>query len=275
MPSAKLLRSTLTLSAIAAIGFAGPVFAQDESADDAVASTNPPVDLHEGSCADPVLEPWFDGGNIVQRPYSEIADQMRADLSDPANSAENTNEGDMTAQVDTNGDGVIDESDDADLGNDTENTNESRIGGISELDTNGNGVVDDEELFGDVTGGTAPEMIWYNESGVDSDFAGLFDNNNIIAIHESPKEYANILACGEVGGADYQDKDRIIIPMNGVGGNNYQGFAVFGNDFSENQTGIRVYLFEDQMTSSTPMAGTPMATPAAANEDMTGTPTGG
>jgi len=270
MPSAKLLRSTLTLSAIAAIGFAGPVFAQDESADDAVASTNPPVDLHEGTCADPVLEPWFDGGNIVQRPYNEIADQMRADLSSDVNTDPNNTEGEMTAQVDTNGDGVIDESDDADLGTDNQNNNESRVSGLEALDTNGNGVVDDEELFGDVTGGAAPEMIWYNESGVESDFAGLFENQNILAIHESPKEYANILACGEVGGAEYQDKDRIIIPLNGAGGNNYQGFAVFGNNFSDNQTGIRVYLFESEMT-----AGTPMATPAAANEEMTGTPTGG
>jgi hypothetical protein len=230
MPASSLLRTAIALSAAATIGLSGSAFAQDEQTSATpgaeVASTHPPVDFHEGTCTDVVLEPWYDTGNLTERPYNEVADQMREDLM-------------------------------------IENP-------PADLDRNGNGVIDDDEIFGETAGGTATDTVWYLDTGVDSDFEGLFDNQNVLAVHLSPRDYEQIIACGEVGGAQYDERDRVIIPLNAVEGSGYSGFAVFGNDFSDLQTGIRVYLFVDD-ASTIPAA---EATPAMATPEN-GTPTGG
>lgn len=236
----KPARPALAIAAVAALGIAPLAVAQESSPEgtpSADAATLPPVDLHAGSCADPVLEPWADLGNVQRRDYAEVAEQLRDDLS----------------------------------GGDADDATPA-----AEVDIDASGTIDDVEIFGEEMAADPPEAVWYAEGGVDADFAALFESEEegIIAVHRSPEEYETILACGDIAGLQHEDMRRVVVPLEGVGAGQYRGFAVFGNDFGDATSGVRVYLFEGAGAMASPEAdvtGT-MATPDAATTGTMATP---
>ena len=119
---------TLSLGLVAAGSPAAQ--AQNPTATAAVAGvTTPPVDLHNGTCANPQLEPDYELGDLTRQSYDEIVDDL--DDDGIANVYE---EGYLAEDLD--GDGVLDEGEDL---------NGNGIVDVG-VDTNADGLLADDEI---------------------------------------------------------------------------------------------------------------------------------
>lgn len=214
---------------------AGSALAQETTpAPGTMSLINAPVDMHEGTCANPTLDPWAELGRLQRQGADNTDDDSLLDnigLGDDE-------EGFLTEDDDR--DGVLDDGEDGN-GN-----------GILDVgtDENGDGVLDEDEvLVVDETAGTvARQPVTYTMEGeIESGYEPLFDQQNIIAIHQSSEEYENIVACGNLGGIDYEDEDEIAVGLRSVDGSGIRGYAVFEFDpaiFGDDVTAVTVYAFE-------------------------------
>lgn len=190
---------------------AGSALAQETpSATGVMNLINAPVDMHEGTCANPTLDPWTDLGQLQRQGVDNSDD-----------------------------DGLLDN---IGLGDDEE-------GFLTEDDGN-DGVLDEDEVVVDDEVSVAPagQPVTYTLEGeIESGFGPLFDQQNIIAIHQSSEEYENIVACGNLGGVDYEDEDEIAIGLRAMDGSGIRGYAVFEFEpaiFGDDVTAVTVYVFE-------------------------------
>ena len=211
--------------------------AQDPTATASVAGvTTPPVDLHNGTCANPELEPDYELGDLTLQQYDEVIDDLDAD-----GILDVEEEGYLTEDLD--GNGVLDDGEDLD----DDGTLDTGI------DADGDGVLGDDEVI--VVAAVAVPRIFKAEGEVDATFDDLFGSPEIIAIHKNANEYANIIACGELMQApDAEDSDEVVISLRPINGSGYYGYAVFERDtgnvpiFGENTTGVTVYMFQGLST---------------------------
>ncbi|MBW3632295.1 MAG: hypothetical protein KY456_04615 [Chloroflexi bacterium] len=159
----------------------------------------------------------------------------------------------------------------------TEDEDDDRILDDGE-DANGNGVLDvgvdadddgtlnDEEFVAEDQGMTSlpPRPTVYTAEGeIDSGFEPLLDQQNVIAVHQSSDQYETIVACGNVGGIEYEDGNEIVIGLTSVDGSQVRGYAVFEYDtavFGNDVTAVTVHVFENMPSQrDARMAATPAA----------------
>jgi hypothetical protein len=233
--------------------------AQEPTATAAVAGvTTPPVDLHNGTCANPQLEPDYELGDLTLQEYGEVVDDLDED-----GILDVDEEGYLTEDLDD--DGVLDDGEDLD------------DDGVLDtgIDADGDGVLDDDEVI--VAAAVDTPRIFKAEAEIDATFDDLFASPEVVAVHKNANEYDTIIACGELMQAeDADDEDQVVIALRPINGSGYYGYAVFERDtgnvpiFGENTTGVTVYLFEglstqrqDRMTP-TPDATTPTPLPPTA-----------
>jgi hypothetical protein len=228
-----------------------PALAQDDTA--AIDLTNAPVDMHEGTCADPVLDPWDEIGRLNRRLLGEAYDPYAPDTAygvygdDEFLSEDLDEDGILDDGEDLDGDGVLDFG----------------------IDANDDGVLNGEEVIaeGEAVIAIVNLPTVYEASGeIDAGFEPIFNQPNVITVHESSENYETIVACGNVGGLVYEDEEEIVVGLSAVGGSNVRGYAVFQNDgslFGTDPTGVAVYVIEglpthtERLMEGTPEAGTP------------------
>ena len=219
---------------------AGSALAQQDTAN--LDLTGAPVHMHEGTCADPVLDPWDEIGRRQRQDYGDVGEEVDTDL---------TPEGFLSE--DTDDDGVLD---------DGEDLNENGVLDTG-VDADGDGTLTDDEIVaeGEAMVGIANRPNVYVANGeVDATFEAIFDQQNVIAVHESSEQYENIVACGNVGGIEYEDEEEVVIGLSAVDGSGVRGYAVFNFDpalFGNDVTVVDVFLFENLQTQRDIRAGTP------------------
>lgn len=198
--------------------------------------SNAPVDMHEGTCANPTLDPWAELGRLQRQGADDVGDDegLIGDIE-----IGEDDEGFLTEDADN--DGVLDDGEDL-------NDNGILDTGIDE---NGDGVLDENEIAADgemMAPGLGQPAVYVLEGEIDSGFEPLFDQQNVIAVHQSSEQYENIVACGNLGGIEYQDEQEVVVGLRAGDGSGIRGFAVFEFDpaiFGEGFTAVTVYVFED------------------------------
>jgi len=263
------------LAAGLGVGVATTSIAQDASTPTAgsINLANSVVALHDGSCANPELEPEFEIGSLEREEwYVDDDGLIDQDEGIPAGIGVGDVDDDGIYDMDEEGfvtedlddDGVLD--DDEDL-----NDNDVLDAGIDE---DGDGVLDDDEVIADYSPAIGPvgfTTVWQVDEEVDATFEEIFgveeddaeeedddslNNPGVIAVHESQDNYANIVACAEMSvPTDWEDRDTVVLGLAPAGDSNFYGYAVFERDtgnipvFGDNTTGVTVYLFENLPTS--------------------------
>ena len=249
------------LSASLVVSVVSTVIAQDPATPGGgIAMAQSPVALHDGSCADPVLEPEFELGTLEeQEGYADahgLIDNQPSDIGEgdlDGDSVLDTDEEGFLAE-DVDADGVLDEGEDL-------NDNGVLDAGVDEND---DGILDPDEIIPDTDAAVAPAeypTVWKVDEEVDATFEELFgsdedddedlSNPGVIAIHQSPENYGNIVACAELAApGGWEDRDTVVLGLTPGEGSNFYGYAVFERDtgnipvFGENTTGVTVYVFE-------------------------------
>lgn len=206
--------------------------------------TSPAADLHNGSCANPQLEPDYELGALDRQAFNSenfLEDEL---FEENPEGYEN--------------DAVLDE--DLDDGEDLDGDGEIDYG----IDVDADGALDEDEI---IALAAAPEtVVWRVESEIDATFDDLFGSPEVLAIHQSPDDYGTIVACGDLSTAQFaEDQDEVLIALSPVNNSDFYGYAVFERDtgnvpmFGDNTTGVTVYLFEGLPTRRDTLAGTPAA----------------
>lgn len=247
------LLSLPLLVALIALGIGSSAVAQDGTP---MPVNMPPVDLHDGTCADYTPDPTNEIGDLERQAFGDVADDLSDDLGDaPAVGDAEDRNGNGIADADeagyltedTNGNGVLD---------DGEDTNDNDVLDVG-FDTNNDGSLGDDEIIppGDaaIVAVNFP-TIWKAEGEVDQTFDELFETPRVVAVHQSSEQYGTIIACGNVSASNWDDEDQVVIGLAPVGNSGYYGYAVFERDtgnipvFGENTSGVTVYLFQDLAT---------------------------
>jgi len=276
-----------------ALGVVSALAQEDGATGGRIDPAGAPVDLHEGICADPVLDPWATIGRLERQDYGEIDD---AELDEAAIGEDDG--GDLAAGV---------EDDEAVLGEGEDDGGVLDGGPITETGREGEPVEDaaeaaaavgeeisdelaeadavaieepasaliEDELEGDVAldeeeedpaAATGPAVrpiapaFYVAEGEVDAGFEPLFDQRNVIAVHRSAGEYDEIVACGGLGGVAYEGEEEVVVGMAPVDGSGIRGYAVFESDpalFGEDVTAVTVHIFENLPTQRDRAAATP------------------
>jgi hypothetical protein len=236
---------------------AGPALAQEGTPTaGALDLANAPVDMHEGTCANPTLDPWDEVGRLQRQQFADVP-ALDDDIADDDLGID-VDAGLLTE--DTDDDGVLD---------DGEDLNDNSILDVG-IDADGDGILDDDEI---VAEGEAALLVvnlptvWSTHGVIDAPFEPIFNQPNIIAVHQSSDQYETIVACGNVGAVapDADDglfeETEVVVGLSPVGGSGIRGYAVFTYDtiiFGEDQTVVDVYLFEGLPTQrDAAMASTP------------------
>ena len=208
--------------------------------------TSAPVDMHEGTCASPTLDPWDEIGRLQRQEFADVpaVDEGLTD-QDVA-----VNPGAVFVTEDLDGDGVLDEGEDLDGD------------GILDfgIDADNDGVLDDGEALADgevVFGVVNLPDVWTTHGVIDAPFEPIFNQPNVIAVHQSSAQYETIVACGNLGGIVPDDDGlfeatEVVVGLSPVDGSGIRGYAVLTYDtiiFGEDQTVVDVYLFEDLPTT--------------------------
>lgn len=262
----RLLRpiAVASLSAGLGISIASTAIAQDTATPDGIAMAESPVALHDGSCADPVLEPEFELGTLEeQEGYADthgLIDMQPAVIGDGDVDGDGVLDADEEGFLveDVDADGVLDEGEDL-------NDNGVLDAGVDE---DGDGILDPDEIIPDTDAAVAPAeypTVWKVDEEVDATFEELFgsdeaeeeedddalNNPGVIAIHESSQNYGNVVACAELTApAGWEDRDTVVLGLTPGEGSDFYGYVVFERDtgnvpvFGENTTGVTVYVFE-------------------------------
>jgi len=213
------------------VGAAAPAFAQatPPAGGQTVNLTGSPVSLHDGSCADPVLEPEFEIGALVAEPYAEVVDEWVTDALDedvpadvrapgvsPALISEDVDaDGVLDADEDLDDDGVLDAGIDVD-GDGVLGDDEPLL--VSE-DLDGDGVLDEgEDIDGD---GVIDVALDDNRDGV-LDEAELADFDAALLLIDRPTvwkaeeevdaSFEELFGVDEDGVEESEDDDAIDDP---------------------------------------------------------------
>jgi hypothetical protein len=242
-----------------------------------------PVDLHNGTCRNPTLEPKSNLGDLEREPYFEATRDLADDMAEADAVGEDADgDGVLDAGEDLDGDGLLD----SDIGPGTDDVdgdgipNEDEEGFLSEdldvdgaldqdedanangvldagIDADGNGVLADDEIVGEGKAMVAVvdlPTVWKVEGEIDEDFDELFGEPQVIAVHESAEAYANIVACADLNAVDWEDSDDIVLGLGPVNGSGFYGYVVLERDtgnfpiFGENTTGVTVFVFQNLPT---------------------------
>jgi hypothetical protein len=253
------------LVAVLALVFAGAprALAQDPTPTAAVAGvTTPPVDLHNGTCANPQLEPDYELGDLRGVPFVVDVDYGILDEDYDDDGILDTDE-DGYLSEDLDGDGVLDAGEDLDG---------DGVLGIG-FDLNGDGILDANEVFVGVEAPNAAVTVYKAEAEIDATFEDLFASPEVIAVHKNANEYDTIIACGDLGSVPGEPEGEVVVPIQPVNGSGYYGYAVFQEDtgdapaipiFGDDTTGVTVYLFQGLTTQRDERAfgmGTPVPAP--------------
>jgi hypothetical protein len=158
---------------------------------------------------------------------------------------------------DLDGDGVLDEGEDLDGD------------GILDfgVDADADGVLDENEVLADgevVFGVINLPTVWTTHGVIPAPFEPIFNQPNVIAVHQSSEQYETIVACGNLGGIPFEDAgDELVVGLAPAGDSGIRDYAVFEYDtiiFGEDQTVVDVYLFKGLPTTrDAAMAATPTA----------------
>jgi hypothetical protein len=223
----------LALAGLLAVG-AAPALAQDATPPagqtGALDLTNAPVDMHEGTCANPTLDPWTEIGRLQRQRFAGV-DETLAPGAGPFTDLAEISE-------DADDDGALDEGEDL-------NANAAIDTGF---DVDEDDVLDVDEI---VDEGEAAIIVvnlptvWNTRGVIDAPFEPIFTQENVIAVHQSSDQYETIVACANVGGLAYEG-DEVVVGLNPVDGSGIRGYAVFEYDsvlFGNDQTRVSVYLF--------------------------------
>jgi hypothetical protein len=252
---------TRPLGAIAISGAlllgAGTALARESTpAADQIDLTSAPVDMHEGTCANPTLDPWDEIGRLQRQRFADA----------PALDDEVVDD-DVDLDVDT---GLLTEDlDDDGILDDGEDLNENDVLDVG-IDVDDDGILDEEEIVAEGEVAIAVinlPTVWTTNGVIDAPFEPIFNQPNVIAVHQSSDQYETIVACGNVGGIVPDDDDGIfeetdvVVGLSAMNDSGLRGYAVFTYDtiiFGEDQTVVDVYLFEglptqrDAMMAATP-----------------------
>ena len=217
-----------------------------------------PVDLHSGSCEDPLTEPAYDGGNLDWVAEGAADEDAAALLGD---------------------DGLLNEDDEGFLAADVDGDGIAEVG----IDADGNGTLDDAEILGrdenrdnaldeGEIGGAVPadpmQGALKAEADIDADGEELLNEGPyVVIVHQSEEEYTTYLACGEIRDLDLED-DEVIVPLRPVGNSQYFGFARIPRDSGELDT----YLFRGLAGQGVTAAPTPASIPPTNTPVQTNTP---
>lgn len=237
-----------------------------------VVLTGSPVDLHDGSCANPIVEPEFPLGSLEPEPYAQAIDDFRRDALDEDVPADVQVPGVAPALIDEDldNDGVLDADEDLDA--------DGVLDVGFDADEDG-ALAEDELLAGDPDAAVLLldfPTVWKVEEEIDATFEEIFaavedgaeedaddqaiDDPGIVAVHASSEDYGTIVACGELTAPAWEDESDVVIGIRPVDGSAVYGFAVYGfavfeRDtgnipiFGENTTGVTVYLFQNLDTA--------------------------
>lgn len=204
-----------------------------------------PVEMHAGTCADIILDPWDEVGRLQRQEYPGIPEDFQGDLvpvSDRVLLSEDLNDDDILGVgEDLNDNNVLDEG----------------------IDLDGDEVLDAEEIgIEDVVAIPLLPVIYSAQGEIDAPFEPIFNQPNVIAVHQSSAEYATIVACGNVGGVDHEDQDEVVVGLAPVGESGVRGYAIFEFDavlFGDDRTEVTIYLFDRLPTARELMLeGTPV-----------------
>ena len=256
------------------------------------------VDLHEGTCADPTLDPWASVGRLERRPFGTIdetalgdgageeGDEERlpagGDEGDDARAFDDADdigvlEGGEITETGREGDPVeeaaeaavavgeeisdeLAEGDDVAIGESSAELIEEEREGDVAIDE-GEALVDesaaemvDDDVAGDVAVGDEERVVqslapalYVAEGEVDAGFESIFDQANVIAVHQSSDQYETIVACGDLGGLADEIEEELVVGMRAVDGSGVRGYAVFESDpalFGDDAMAVSVYLFD-------------------------------
>lgn len=226
-----------------------------------------PIDIHSGSCLDPLTEPAYDFGELKPIPVTGAEGEVairpggapgdRAFLGDDGTLNE-ADEGFVFEDVD--GDGMIEIGVDANLDG---TLNEDEILGT---DANQDNMLTGDEITQQLEpaeGALAQTQAWKEDIQVDASGAQLLSEGPyVVLVHESEENYANYVACGEISG--FAEEGELVVPLRPVGDNDYFGVALIEIDSAE----YAGYLFQPiQVEEAAAQAATPpageAATPAA------------
>ena len=205
--------------------------------------TDAPVEMHEGTCINPSLDPWSTIGRLEHQGLAELLGGDDSTVLAALTGDDSTGEKTLISE-DGNGNGTLDEGEDV-------NGNGVLDSGV---DADNNGILDQNEIIAE--GEAANTVVnlpdFYTTQGdITAGFEPLFGQQNVIAVHESSQNYENIVACGNLGGVDYQDEEEIVIGLKAVDGSGIRGYAVFEFDpvlFGNDMTAVTVQLFEGMPT---------------------------
>ena len=186
----------LALTAGLSVSAAAPAFAQQGGQGGAIDLSGAPVALHDGNCANPIVEPEFELGQLEPEPYTEVYDDFVRDALDddvPADvqvpgvaprliDEDLDDDGVLDEEEDIDGDGVldvgIDEDADGVFDDDEAVDGDLDDDGVADVDEetyldedlNDDGVLDpDEDLDDDGV----------IDAGFDEDGDGVLDENEI------------------------------------------------------------------------------------------------
>ena len=245
--AAVVVASALAVSAL-------PALAQEGTPSDGrIDLTNAPVDMHEGTCANPTLDPWDEIGRLQRQEFPTVVDELHDDLgvADDADPAADP----LYLTEDLDGDGVLDEGEDL---------NENGI--LDEgLDLDEDGLLADDEILADGDAAVAiinyPD-VWVARGAIDASFESIFNQPNVIAVHQSSEQYETIVACGNVGGVDADvAAEEVVVGLGAADGSGIRGYAILEEDddlFGDDTIEVTVYLFDglpsarDQLMAGTP-----------------------
>ena len=187
----------LALTAGLSVSAAAPAFAQQAGQGGAIDLAGAPVAIHDGDCANPIVEPEFEIGQLEPEPYTEVYDDFVRDALDedvpadvrapgvaPRLIDEDLNDdgvldeeedldddGVLDAGIDEDADGVFDEGEAIDGDLDDDGVLDVDEETYLDEDLNDDGVLDaDEDLDGDGV----------IDAGFDEDGDGVLDENEIV-----------------------------------------------------------------------------------------------
>jgi hypothetical protein len=236
---AVLIASAIALGAV-------PALAQDDTRAGRLDLLNAPVEMHAGTCADIILDPWDAVARLQRQDYPGVPENLQGELVPVSDR--------VLLTEDLNDDGILDVGEDL-------NNNDVLDEGI---DLDGDAVLDAEEIgVEDVVAIPLLPIIYSAHGTIDAPFAPIFNQPNVIAVHKSSEEYATIVACGNVGGIEFEGQDEVVVGLAPVNDSGVRGYAVFEYDsvlFGDDRTEVTAYLFDrlptqrETMLEATPVS---------------------
>jgi hypothetical protein len=245
--SRHILRSGVGALLAAGLVTAGgvPASAQTPSAQTPQPDQIHPIDVHSGTCLDPVPDPVYDFGELEPIPATgepgELAEQPTDVFGDDGVLSQDDpgflefdadNDGIFDIGIDANQDDVLDENE------------------VVGTDTNQDRQLTPDEVTQDLQqaeGVAGLTQAWKVDTTVDVSGEQLLNEGPyVLIVHASEENYPSYLACGEIGG--FAEENQLVVPLRPVGESDFFGVALIEIGAAE----YAAYLFSPIVVEEVP-----------------------